>query len=156
MPAKSNSIGNLEIPALDLGTVNDRMRRIGDTLASLTGNSAPGGASVSSGATISQLVLTVPGILAVESKAAPLVTLPVAKAFTSLVLILGTVPVGGAVTVQLFANGAAWGPVVTATGQITTVDVSSYPAISKDALIRLDITSVPTTFPGADMTFELR
>ena len=151
MPSTSNSIGSLQLPTLDLDTLNDRMRRIGRALGSNEGsnqNSAAG--------TVSQVVLTYPDTLGVKSGIAPLITLPAAKQFSELVIILEQLPIGGPVVVQFFADGAAWGPSVTATGQITTVDVSSYPAIAKDALLRLDVTSVPSSFPGAGMTFQLR
>lgn len=160
MPTNSDSIGNLQLPSLELDTLNDRMRRIGQALlkAGLSTGSDTSGSTVSS---ISQIVLTVPGILAVQSGAAPLITMPAAKAFTKMVMILGTLPIGGAVVIQLFANGAAWGPSATATGQVTPFDVSSYPAIAQDALVRLDITSVPAllsgvSYPGAELTLELR
>jgi len=67
----------------------------------------------------------------------------------------------GGVTIQLLANGAAWGPALTMSNLSTKVDVSSCPAIAADALIRQDITGVPAllsgiSFPGEDVTLQLR
>ena len=156
MPTLKDSIGNLQLASLDLPTLNDRMRRIGKALAAQDSSTTGSGSSSGGVSAISQIILFVPGTLGVESGAAPLVTLPADKSFSAMVLILGTLPVGGSVTVQIHANGAAWGPAATASGQVTRFDVSSYPAIAKDALIRLDLTSVGLTFPGADLTCELR
>ena len=157
MPTIKDSIGNLQLATLDLPTLNDRMRRIGGALTALDSGSTSGsGGSGSSVAAIAQIILTVPGTLGVEGGAAPLLTLPAAKKFSTMVLILGTLPIGGAVTAQIYVNGTAWGPAATASGRVTKFDVSSYPQIAADALLRLDVTSVPTTFPGADLTLEIR
>ena len=161
MPTLKDSIGNLQLASLDLPTLNDRMRRIGKALAAQDSSTTGSGSSSGGVSAISQIILFVPGTLGVESGAAPLVTLPADKSFSTMVLILGTLPIGGGVTVQLYVDGNAWGPAATASGRVTKFDVSTYPQLSKDALLRLDVTSVPAalsgvSFPGADLTLELR
>jgi hypothetical protein len=163
VPSQTNQIGNLEVvsSAVDAGflaVLNDRMRRIGSALANVVTSSGSSGTSGSGGSSgsVTQVTLTVPGTLGVESDAAPSLTLPVSFAPSRMVLLLKTAPIGAPVVVQLFAGGAVWGPALTASGLSVTAAVSGYPAIAANALLRLDITSCGTTFPGADLTFELR
>jgi hypothetical protein len=160
VPSPTNQIGNLEVvsDAVDAGflsVLNDRMRRIGTALANVV-TSSTSSASSGGSAGITQVTLTVPGTLGVESDAAPSLTLPVAFAPSQAVLLLKTAPIGASVIVQLFASGVVWGPALTASGLSVSASVAGYPAIAKDALLRLDITSCGTTFPGADLTLELR
>jgi len=159
MPSSANSTGNLEIPQANvdggfLQVLNDRLRRIGTKLATVTTTTTT--TTSSSGNAISQATLAVPGTLGVQSDAAPSLTLPSAFQPSQAVVLLKTAPIGASVVVQLFVGGAAWGPQLTASGLSVTTDVSSYPAISANALIRLDIIGCGTTFPGADLTLELR
>jgi hypothetical protein len=161
MPSDFNSVGDLQLKKIDLPTLNERMRRISKALKDTPTENPAAPASTSTTSTVSQIVLTVPDILAVESGAAALVTTPAKFQPTKGIIILSILPIGGSVTVQLFTNGTAWGPALSASGQITMADVSAFPPIPQDALLRLDITSVPAlltgvSFPGAGLTFELR
>lgn len=161
MPSKTNSIGNLEVisSAVDpgfLASLNDKMRQIQNALASAAVTTTTTTTTTSGGGSITQVTLTVPGTLGVESDAAPSLTLPVAFSPSQMVLLLKQAPIGASVTVQLFAAGNAWGPSLTASGLSVTANVASVPPIPANALLRLDITACGTTFPGADVTLELR
>ncbi len=163
MPLKSDSLGSLEIvdktvdPAF-LQKLNSRLRRVGQFAATTTSTSAA--AAAPSGASgRGQLILASPGTLAVQSNVAPVITLGANTTFATALLYLKQAPQGGAVTVQLYVAGAAYGPQLAIGGTSATVSLAGLPAILANAIIRLDVTGVPTggtNFPGADLTVILR
>jgi hypothetical protein len=162
MPSSSNSTGNLEISALSLPVLNDRLRRIGTILGALTGSSTVSSGSTASGS-VNQIVLTVPGILAIQSNVAPILELAAAQTFSTIVALVKTAPIGSPITLQLYVSGAAWGPVVTiAAGALSgSGSISGAGPIPANAIIRLDITGVGATltgvsFPGSDLTVLVR
>lgn len=108
-------------------------------------------------ATGGTLILTAPGTLAIQSQVAPLVTLPAATAFQSVVALLKQAPSGGNLVLSISAAGKALGAVTVGDGKTTaTVDASGWATVAKDAIVAVDVTSVGLTFPGADLTLELR
>src|SRR5579875_1530743 len=147
MPASSSSLGSLEVNDTSvsqqfLQKLNDRLRRISTIVSSISQTNVSntvqvGGTNSASG----ELILTVPGTLAVESDAAPAVTLGSNTTFSSAIALVKQAPQGAAITLQLYAGGAAWGPPlsIAAGATSTTVNVSVVAAIPANAIIRLDI-----------------
>jgi hypothetical protein len=105
---------------------------------------------------VSQVVFFVPGTLGILSDAAPALTLPQDRRFSKVVALLKQAPQGAPVTAQLYVNGQKWGPQISLNGASATQSLSNAGPIAADQVIRLDITSVGTTFPGADLTVILR
>ena len=157
MPSNSNSIGSLQLPQLDLPTLNNRMRRIGVALQQVgLLDSSSGGSGSGSGS--AALTLSLPGVLTIASDVMPAYQLPSARTFTKALVLLKQAPIGGAVTVQLYWNGAAWASPITLTGLSTKVDVSSLGQVAASSPLRVDITGTPTggsNFPGSDLTVQL-
>ena len=161
MPLNSTgAIGSLEIidssvPAGFQQKLNDRLRKIAAYIGSANGSSSTGGSSSSS---VGQIEFAVPGILAVQSDVAPVLTLPAARTFSKLLVFLKIAPIGGSFTVQLYVNGSAWGPSVSiaAGAKSASANVSGTAAIPADQIIRLDVTACGTTYPGSDLTVMLR
>lgn len=163
----SNSLGSLEVndagvPASFLAKLNDRLRRISNLVASTSQTSLSSTTQVS-GAASGELILTVPGTLAVESNAAAAVTLGENTKFSTLIALVKQAPQGAAITLQLYAGGNPWGPQISIAANATAaqLNVSGVAAIPANALIRLDITQVGATlsgqsFPGSDLTVILR
>lgn len=171
MPRNQNATGTLEIvtndvPATFSQQLNDRLRRIQLALSQLTSSSTSsggGGSSTSTTGTISgELILTVPGTLAVESNAAPALILPANTSFSTITLLVKQAPQGAPIEAQLYVAGAAWGPVLSIAENTTQASftLSAPTPIAANALIRLDITQVGATltgqsFPGSDLTVML-
>jgi len=163
MPVNTSETGSLEIndpnlPPSVQTKLNDRLRRIGRFIGTVSSGSGPGPGPGGGGGSASfgtQLVFTVPGTLAIESGAAPLLMLPSSVQFSQAVLLLNQAPQGGAVTVQLYVNGAAWGTALSISATSQTVSLSAG-AIAANQSIRLDITNVGLAFPGMDLTLLLR
>jgi hypothetical protein len=164
MPSNSNSTGSLEVSSLSLPVLNDRLRRIGSILSSLTGGTTSSSTtSTTASASVNQIVLTVPGILAVQSNVAPILELASSQTFKTIVALVKIAPIGSPITVQLYVNGAEWGPVVTiAAGAFSgSASISGAGPIAANAPIRLDITGVGATltgvsYPGSDLTVLVR
>jgi hypothetical protein len=160
MPSSSNAIGNLEIPSLSLGPLNDRLRRIGQLLASgkLTSSTGLAGSSLAG-----QLEFTVPGILAIESDVCPVLTLPADQTFSELLAFVKSAPIGSPLTVQMYVGGTAWGPAlsIAAGSKTAKASLTGNAKITADSIIRLDITGVGAlltgvSFPGSDLTVLIR
>lgn len=157
LPTNSNSTGSLEINDSNvnqtfLGKLNDRMRRISQLV------SAGSFTSDNSDTSATELILSVPGTLSVESNAAPAVTLGTPTSFTTAVVLVKTAPQGNPLALQLYVNGSGWGQALSLPANSTSLKVglSGVSAIAADQLIRLDITGVGLTFPGSDLTVILR
>jgi len=132
-----------------VATINDRLRRLQAATSAVT---LPGRATVAAPA---ELVLAVPGVLGVTSSAAPLVSLAAVAQPRKIVALVKTAPAGAALTVQVLAGGSQVGLVTIAAGS-TSASMMGGTAIQPDAVITLAITSVGTTFPGADLTVMVR
>jgi hypothetical protein len=155
MPVKTASTA-LEIPAT-LATVpdllpvlNDRMRRIQSAFDQGTT------AAVASGGSPGELVLSIPGTLGIRSNAAPLVSFPAQVTPTDIVALLKTPPSGAPVTVQLNVGGQPYAVLSIASGQVQAGPQSASTPIPPNTLVTLDVTSVGTAFPGADLSVMLR
>lgn len=134
--------------------LNDRFRRIptpGDS-----GGIGGGGSTASGSGAVTQIVLAVPGTLAIQSSAAPLISLASEAQPTGLVAVVKEAPDGGVLSFKLWAAETAIGGAtipeaateVELTGGMVKVPAGSW--------LRLEITGVGLDFPGADLTVELR
>ena len=133
-----------------VATINDRLRRLQAATSAVT---LPGRAT--SAAAPAELVLAVPGVLGVTSSAAPLVSLAAVAQPRKILALVKTAPAGAALTVQVLAGGSQVGLVTIAAGS-TSASMTGGTVIPPDTVITLAITSVGTTFPGADLTVMLR
>ena len=96
------------------------------------------------------------GALAIGSNLAPLVSIPTDQPVGSGIFRVKEAPDGDDLVIVLKLNGVAWLTLTIADG---TTSVAPTPAalvaagpLTADGLITLDITSVGTTFPGADLS----
>lgn len=146
---------NLELPARfspdDLERLlNERLRRIAG-LVGATSTGAGGQTSTSA----ASLMLTVPGTLSVRSSAAPLVKLASSRTVTKLVALVKQAPGGAGIVLRLLAGGAEIASATVADGA-TSGEASVSGTIPAETLVTLDITSVGSVFPGADLTVLAR
>ena len=100
------------------------------------------------------LILTVPGTLAIESQAAPLVLLASAQSWTSCVLIVKQAPLGAALTVAVNAGAKQLGTATIAAGKTSSTAKVSW-NLPAATVLSIDVTGVGLTYPGSDLTIEL-
>lgn len=100
------------------------------------------------------LILTVPGVLAIESQAAPLVLLASAQSWTSCVLIVKQAPVGAALTIAVNAGAKQLGTATVAAAKTSSTAKVSW-NLPANTVLSIDVTAVGLTFPGSDLTIEL-
>jgi hypothetical protein len=131
--------------------INDRFRRV----AALSGGGGAGGPS-GGGTGVGELVLAVPGTLAISSSAAPLVSLPAAVTPKSIPVLLKQAPRGGAVQVNVLAGSGTVGSVTISDGQKSAELKGNLTMIPADTAVVVEIASVGLTFPGADLTVMVR
>ncbi|HLW77791.1 MAG TPA: hypothetical protein VKS01_12415 [Bryobacteraceae bacterium] len=115
-----------------------------------TSNSTP----AASGAT-GTLILTVPGTLAVQSNAAPIVVFSTARSFSSVTILATQAPVGGSITILGRAGPGQLGSVSIPDGGTKPVTKSVSWNLPANTLLMFDLTSVGLTFPGSGLTIEL-
>lgn len=164
MSAKPKPRMSLEMPAAvgdpqtDRRVLNEKLRRIQSELegTASTGTAAATVATASSSAAGQEIVLSVPGTLAIRSNAAALVSLPAARNVSEIVAVVKQAAAGGDLNLALFADGAAWATLKIAAGGKTATAAAKSLALAKNALVTLDITGVGLTFPGADLTVMIR
>ena len=143
--ARGSSI-NLELPAGALGDraqealFNERFRRIASLIDSPTAASG------------NNLILSVPGTLAIQANAAPLVSLPASRTLSGLLALLKRPPLGGDVVVRFLAAGVEIARVTIPAGLVRAESAAGNPTIAAAALITVDITAVGWADPGADLT----
>lgn len=154
--------GSAPMDALNLRTGDRRyatQAAITQIQQSVATAQATGSTGHASGSTASHgtLILTVPGVLAIQSQAAALVQLSSDTVFTSAVALLKQAPVGAALTLNVSAGGNVLGSATVGDGKTTaSVDASGWKAAAKNTTITVDLTAVGLTFPGADLTLELQ
>ena len=116
---------------------------------------SPGGGSTTNNS-LSGITFTVPGLLAIDAPAAPLLysgSKP--QTFTSIISILEVVPSAGAISYAISVGGAIWASVTT-TGEITTTTAPAL-QVAANSLIELDITGVGNgLFSGSGLTVIIR
>ena len=100
------------------------------------------------------LILTVPGLLAIESQAAPLVLLSSAQSWTSVVLIVKQAPLGAALTIAVNAGSKQLGTATIAAGATSSSATVSW-SLPASTVLSVDVTGVGLTYPGSDLTIEL-
>lgn len=114
-----------------------------------------GGTSSVVSVTGGQVVLPVPGTVAIESNASTLVNYAEARTVSQIELLAKQAPIGGNLEVRVLVDGTTVATVTLAAGQ-TNVRSSVSFSIGAQKQVRVDITSVGITFPGADLSVILR
>jgi len=103
-------------------------------------------------------LLAVPGVLAIQSDAAPVVTLATESVVKSVEAVLKRAPTGADLKLRVIIDGEEWAAITIADGE-TGAEVAT-PAdlapIGAGKAVRLDILEVGTTFPGADLSLLIR
>lgn len=102
-----------------------------------------------------QVVLSIPGTLAIESNAAALLAYREARKVSEVELLVKQAPLGADVDVRVLVDGATMTTVKLLAGQTAVKSAASF-AIAAGKPVRIDITNVGTTFPGADLSVILR
>ena len=103
------------------------------------------------------LALTVPGVLAIQSSAAPLFAFPDARTVQELRVLLKEPPTGGDLICEIEIGGTLWATVTVAAGEVEKVlNGSDLAGIAANALVVLNITAVGLTFSGADLSVLIR
>lgn len=116
-------------------------------------------ASGSGGVTVvgSELVLSKPGMLAIEDNVFPLVSLPGDATPSAIIGLVKRAPVGGDIKVLLQVDGEDYFTLTIPENQTEATQTGGFSAIGADLLVTGDITSVGiTTVPGADLTLIVR
>jgi hypothetical protein len=102
-----------------------------------------------------QVVLSIPGTLAIESNAAALVAFKDARRVSEVELLVKQAPLGSTLEVRVRVDGATMATVTLTAGQTGVKSAASF-AIAVGKPVRIDILNVGTTFPGADLSVILR
>ena len=102
-----------------------------------------------------QVVLSVPGTLAIESNAAQLISFKEARKVVEVELLVKRAPVGGSLDVRILVDGAPMSTVTLLAGQTAVKSATGF-AIAAGKPVRIDILSVGLTFGGADLSVILR
>lgn len=152
-------------------TINDRLRTVQTALAQPPPAAAPTTTAstvtapavttpapappAAAPATPTQLILSVPGTLAIESDAAALVQLQSTMNFTTAVLLLKQAPVGAALTIQAVAGTTTLGTMSVPDGA-TSSSASVTWTVPAGKVLMFNITGVGLTFPGSDLTIQLQ
>jgi hypothetical protein len=103
----------------------------------------------------SQVVLSIPGTLAIESNAAQLISFKDARKVVEVELLVKRVPVGAPIDVRILVDGATMATVTLLAGQSGVKSAAAF-AIAAGKPVRIDVLSVGVTFPGADLSVILR
>jgi hypothetical protein len=101
-------------------------------------------------------LLSVSGMLAIGSDQAPWISLSSAQSVTAVQLKAKQAPTGAPLVCQIYAGTSPWMTLTLPDGagsaSATAAQIAAAPAIAAGAPVRLDISSVGTTFPGSDLS----
>jgi len=138
--------------------LNDTLRQIALKLDSKSGGTSSSGKSSGGASTLSggELILSVPGTLAIKSNVAPLASLPADITPVEILALVKQAPQGGKIQFQLNSAGNNYNTGTIAANQVSGDQTSGFAVIPAGSLITLDITDVPQTFPGADLSVIVR
>jgi hypothetical protein len=116
-----------------------------------------------------QLEIDVAGILGVESDVGPITTMPQTVSVASIVATVKQAPVGAGITVLVYGSVSIGGSesgggvaLTIADGATTaTMDMTTTPSVDgllmvAGMAVHVDITGVGSTFPGSDLTVEVK
>lgn len=101
------------------------------------------------------VALTVSGILAIESDAAPAIHAPEDFKPTTIKVVAKQAPTGASLTVRIKSGTTDWATATLPAGLSEVTATAPATVIAAGTNIRLDITAVGTTYPGADLTVTL-
>ncbi len=112
---------------------------------------AAGGSSSAASAT---LILTVPGMLAIQSSATALVIFTTARNWTKVNLLVEEAPTGAAITVSVNAGTAILGTATIAAGATAGSATVSW-TLPANTVLSIDVTTVGLTNPGSGLSILL-
>jgi hypothetical protein len=141
-PIAAGTSGDLLVAAL-----NDRLRRIQQLVSEV---------KTMITVQLNELVLPVPGVLSINSNAAPLVSLPTSGTPTALVGLVKTAPTGSGITFSVYAGATLIGTGMIAAGTTSVTVSSGLAAIPANTVITLAITAVGSTTAGSDLSVLVR
>jgi hypothetical protein len=131
-----------------IAAINDRLRRVQQAIQ---------GVQDMITVNLTEIVLSVPGTLAINSNAAPLVSLPSAGTPSAIVALIKTAPTGSGVTFAVYAGGSTLIGTGTIAAGATSVTVSTgLAAIAANAVLTLAITAVGSGTAGSDLSILVR
>lgn len=103
------------------------------------------------------LSLTVPGVLAIQSSAAPLFAFPESRTVREVRVMVKEPPTGGDLVCEVEVDGTLLVEVTVTEGETEAViDGSELAGIEANAMVVLNITAVGLSFPGADLSVLVR
>ncbi len=106
------------------------------------------------------VIISIDGTLAIGSDLAPMVSLGVTQRATGVRCLVKQAPTGADLTFAIYVGGTLWMTLTIPAGQTsvtaTQAQLDAAADIAADANIRVDITAVGTTFPGADASVQIR
>jgi|SRR5579872_1415129 len=129
--------------------------RMADKRYTAIGQATP--AQVDAGAstpTTGTLVLTVPGVLAIESSATPLISFPTLRSFRNASVLVKQAPLGAPIALRVSAGGWELGRIAVADGSAAEAARVTWD-VPQGAVVTVDLVSVGLVFPGADLTLQL-
>jgi hypothetical protein len=135
---------------------------IGDWRTAFAGlaSGGPGGSSVSGGASggsgLGTVSLCADGALGIQADAAPAAYLSRESKATAIKAYLKSAPIGAALAFTIYTGADEWLSFTVPDGSTSVAasegDMATAPKIAADTNIRLAITAVGSTFPGADLS----
>lgn len=146
---------NTSVDAAYQQAVNDSMRQIARQLDSL--GTAPTGKAQPGNTTGGQLILTAPGLLAIQSSVTPLVSLESAGAPVEILAYLKRAPAGGNFSAVINVKGKPYFTINIPQGA-TSMDATgqTFGQIPANSVVSVDVTGVGGDFPGADLSVLIR
>lgn len=139
------------VPAQLVKTVNNRLLLMQQgASADIAAVSRPTTTGVA-GTGSNPIALYANGTLAIQADAAPAVWLYVAIVPKSVVAYVKTAPTGAGISLTIYA-GAAWATLTIAIGATQSAAIALPSSLPAGVQIRLAITAVGTTVPGADLS----
>jgi hypothetical protein len=142
--------------ALNLRTGDARYAKVTATVAkaAAAGTSGTLGSKTTSSAS-GTLILTVPGTLAIQSSATPVLVFSQAMSWKSITILATQGPVGAPLTIAANAGAGQLGSVSIPDGGLRPVTLAISWVLPAGSLLTFDVTSVGLTFPGSGLTIEL-
>jgi len=146
------------VPAQLVATINNRLllmqQGAASDIAAVSKSAAAAAAPATSAAagTGSNLALYANGTLGIQADAAPALWLYAAVTPVAIAAYVKTAPTGAGISVTIYAGAAAWATLTIAAGATQSAPITLPGALAAGVQIRLAITAVGTTIPGADLS----
>ena len=135
-PVAVSAVGNEALPGAQCVAIRDFF------LFNETGLATGGGPAAA---------ITIPGTLAIGSDLGPIAAMPTTSTPSNITVQLKQAPIGNALTVVVYVNGAVFATINVPPGA-TSATVANASLIAAGQSVRIDITGVGMAYPGGDMT----